>query len=106
MTEIEVYDTTQPPDSATGQRPVKARIRQRKAESGESLTVDKATESGQAEVKSESAADIRSDTRGKETETAAPTAWERFKNIFFIGAALLLVAALAGVIYRLFKLKK
>lgn len=106
VTEIEIYDTTQPPGSLTGKHPVKARIRQRKAESGESLTVESTTESAQTGVKAEAASSTESDTRSKEAVTAAPAAWEKFKNIFSTGAAIILLLASAGAVYKLFKFKR
>lgn len=106
VTEIEVYDTQQPADSVTGRHPVKARIRQRKTEGGESTEVEKAVESGQSDLKAEVATETESDTESRETVTAPPSAWEKFKNIFMSGAALLLLAALAVIVYKFFKRKK
>lgn len=106
VTEIEVYDTQQPPDSMTGRHPVKARIRQRKTEGGESTEVEKSVESGQSDFKAEAAAETESDTGSRETATVPPSAWEKFKNIFMGGAALLLLAALGIIVYKFFKCKK
>lgn len=99
MTEIEVYDTTQPTDSTTGRPPVKARIRQRHSENG--TEESRATEAGQSSTatESESAATYQGGTLDEVTVTAkkSPGLWERMKQGAAWAAAIMILTA-AGYI--------
>ena len=105
MTEIEVYDTEKPPDPETGQRPLKARIRQTHGE--ESQSNETATMS--AEDKTETTADVeveRLDTQVDEvtvTATKAPSLWERLKQGAAWVVSILILAAVGWIIYKIKK---
>lgn len=102
VTEIEVYDTTQPTDSATGRPPVKARIRQRHRENGTSES--RATEAGQSSTatETESAATYQGGTLDEVTVTAtkSPGLWERVRAGLAITAAIMILAAAGYIILR------
>ena len=102
MTEIEVYDTEKPPDSDTGERPLKARIRQTHDEenhSNESATMT-------AEDKTETTAEADETFDGgtldevRVTVTRTPGLWERLKQGATWSAALMILAAAGWIILR------
>lgn len=107
VTEIEVYDTTQPADSTTGRPPVKARIRQRHRENG--TEESRATEAGQSSTatKAESAATYQGGTLDEVTVTAtkSPSLWERLKQGAAWAAAIMILTAAGYIIYK-FKKRK
>lgn len=107
MTEIEVYDTTQPTDSTTGRPPVKARIRQRHRENGtEEIRAREAGQSSTA-TETESAATYQGGTLDEVTVTAtkSPGLWERVRAGLAISAATIVLAAAGYIIYKLKKRK-
>ncbi len=107
VTEIEVYDTTQPTDSTTGRPPVKARIRQRHRENG--TEESRATEAGQSSTatEAESAATYQGGTLDEVTVTAtkSPGLWERLKQGAAWAAAIMILTAAGYIIYKLKKRK-
>lgn len=106
QTEIEVYDTTQPADPATGLPPVKARVKQRHDRSGTSRSDEKAA----------TAATAGSDTaltyEGGEldevavTATKAPSLWEHLKRGAAWAAAIMIPAAAGWTVYKIKKRKR
>ena len=107
VTEIEVYDTTQPTDSTTGRPPVKARIRQRHRENG--TEESRATEAGQSSTatETESAATYQGGTLDEVTVTAtkSPGLWERLRQGAAWAAAIMILTAAGYIIYKLKKRK-
>ena len=107
-TEIEVYDTEKPPDPETGQRPLKARIRQKHGE--ESQSNETATMS--AEDKTETTAEAEQAVDGGTldevtvTATKALSLWERLKQGATWAAALMILAAAGWIIYKFKKRTK
>lgn len=103
MTEIEVYDTTQPKDPETGLRPVKARVKQRQDRTGTSRTVEQTTAAATAE------SDTALEYEGGEldevtvTTTKAQSLWERAKVAFRVLAAIIILAAAGWIIYKMKK---
>ncbi len=108
MTEVEIYDTTQPADPATGERPVKARIRQRHGEESHSRAQLEETASGTAEVTEEAAQTYEGGTLDEVTVTAtrAPSLWERAKVASQVLAAIMILAAAGWIVYKIRKRKK
>lgn len=102
MTEIEVYDTTQPTDSTTGMPPVKARIKQRHRENG--TEESRATEAGQSStVTKAERCEAHSQTTLDEvtvTATKSPGLWERVRAGLAISAAIMILAAAGYIILR------
>ena len=107
VTEIGVYDTTQPTDSTTGRPPVKARIRQRHRENG--TEESRATEAGQSSTatETESAATYQGGTLDEVTVTAtkSPGLWERLRQGAAWAAAIMILTAAGYIIYKLKKRK-
>ena len=107
MTEIEVYDTEKPPDPETGQRPLKARIRQKHGEESQSNETATMSAEDKTETTAEAEQTIDGGTLDEVTVTAtkAPSLWERAKVASQIGAAILILAAAGWIIYK-FKKRK
>lgn len=107
VTEIEVYDTEKPPDPETGQRTLKARIRQKHGE--ESQSNETATMSAEDKTKTTAEAEqtIDGGTLDEVTVTAtkAPSLWERLKQGAAWAAAIMILAAAGWIIYK-FKKRK
>ena len=102
VTEIEVYDTEKPPDPDTGERPLKARIRQTHDEenhSNESATMS-------AEDKTETTAEAEQTIDGgtldevRVTVTRTPGLWERLKQGAAWAVAILILASAGWLILR------
>ena len=106
-TEVEVYDTTQPADPATGKPPVKARIRQRHGEESQSRAQLEETASGTAEATEESEQTYEGSTLDEVTVTAtkAPGLWERMKQGAAWAMAITILAAAGLIIYKIKKRK-
>lgn len=104
MTEIEVYDTTQPTDSTTGRPPVKVRIRQRHREKDTEESL--ATEAGQSSTatETESATTYQGGTLDEVTVTAtkSPGLWERLKQGAVWATAIMILTAAGYIIYKFF----
>ncbi len=105
-TEIEIYDTTQPKDPATGLPPVKARVKQRHDQNGTSRTVEQTAAAATAE------SDTTLEYEGGEldevtvTATKAPSLWERMKQGAAWAAAIMILAAAGWIIYKFKKRKR
>lgn len=105
MTEVEIYDTTQPADPATGKPPVKARIRQTHGEEGQSRAQLEETASGTTEAKEEAEQTYEGGTLDEVTVTAtkAPSLWERMKQCAAWAAAIMILAAAGWIIFKIKK---
>lgn len=106
-TEVEIYDTTQPTDPATGNPPVKARIRQKHGEESQSRAQLEETGSGTAEATEEAEQTYKGSTLDEVTVTATkpPGLWERMKQGAAWAAALAILAAAGWIIYKIKKRK-
>ncbi len=104
MTEVEIYDTTQPADPATGERPVKARIRQRHGEESQSRGKLEETASGTTKATEEAATAYEGGTLDEVTVTATktPSLWERAKQGAAWAAAIMILAAAGWTVYKIF----
>lgn len=104
VTEVEIYDTTQPADPATGERPVKARIRQRHGEESQSRGKLEETASGTTKATEEAAQTYEGGTLDEVTVTAtrAPSLWERLKQGAAWAAAIMILAAAGWTVYKIF----
>ncbi|MDE6346813.1 MAG: hypothetical protein K2L55_09100 [Muribaculaceae bacterium] len=108
MTEVEIYDTTQPADPTTGEHPVKARIRQRHGEESQSRAQLEETAGGTAEATEEAAVE-RLDTQLSEvtvTAERAPSLWERLKQGAAWAAAIMILAGAGWIFFKIRKRKK
>ena len=103
VTEIEVYDTEKPPDPETGQRPLKARIRQKHGEESQSNETATMSAEDKTETTAEAEQTIDGGTLAEVTVTAtkAPSLWERLKQGATWGAALMILAVAVWIIYKL-----
>lgn len=102
MTEIEVYDTEKTPDPETGQRPLKARIRQKHGEESQSNETATMSAEDKTETTAEAEQTIDGGTLDEVTVTAtkAPSLWERLKQGATWSAALMILAAAGWIILR------
>lgn len=82
VTEIEVYDTEQPPDPETGKGPLKARIRQTHGDEARSNETATITTESNANVKTKAEQTFDGGTLEEltVTSTKAPSLWERLKQ--------------------------
>ncbi len=107
VTEIEVYDTEKPADPATGERPVKARIRQTHGE--ESRSAEAATMTAESETETATEAEQTYDGGTLEevevTATKAPSLWDRVKQGAAWAAAIMILAAAGWIVYKIKKRK-
>lgn len=105
-TEIEIYDTAQPKDPATGLPPVKARVKQRHDQNGTSRTVEQTAAAATAE--SDTALEYEGGELDEVTVTAtkAPSLWERAKVASQVLAAIMILAAAGWIIYKIKKRKR
>lgn len=105
VTQIEVYDTEKQPDPETGQRPLKAKIRQTHGE--ESQSNETATMSAEDKTETTAEAEVeRLDTQVDEvtvTATKAPSLWERLKQGAAWVVPILILAAAGWIIYKIKK---
>lgn len=103
VTEIEIYDTTQPADPETGTPPVKARVRQRQDRSGSSRLV----ETTEAATATETTRDLNYDGGTLDEVTVIATResslWERIKSGAAWASALIVLTAAGWIIYKLKK---
>ena len=104
VTEIEVYDTEKPPDPETGQRPLKARIRQKHGEESQSNETATMSAEDKTETTAEAEQTIDGGTLDEVTVTAtkAPSLWERLKQGATWAAAFMILAAAGWIIYKFF----
>lgn len=105
MTEIEIYDTTQPKDPETGRPPVKARVRQRYDQSGSSRTEEQTAAT--ATTESDNALTYEGGELDEVTVTAtkAPSLWERMKQGAAWATAIMILAAAGWIVYKIKKRK-
>lgn len=100
LTEIEIFDTTQPKDPATGDPPVKVRVKQRRDENGEIWAVERAATTDSDE------SDMTLEYEGGELEelevTACkpPSLWERAKDASRVLAAIIIPVIAGWIIYK------
>jgi len=108
VTEVEIYDTTQPADPTTGKPPVKARIRQTHGEESRNRAQLEETASGTAEATEEAAQTFDGGTLDEVTVTAtrAPSLWERLKQGAAWAAAIMILAAAGWIFFKIRKRKK
>ena len=102
MTEVEIYDTTQPADPATGNPPVKARIRQTHGEESRNRSQLEETASGTTEATEEAEQTYEGGTLDEVTVTATkpPGLWERAKVATQVLAAITILAAAGWIFLR------
>ncbi len=106
VTEIEIYDTTQPKDPETGRPPIKALVKQRQEQNGTSRTTE------QAATTATTASDAALEYEGGEldevtvTATKTPSLWERAKQGAAWAAAIMILAAAGWTVYKYQKRKK
>ena len=107
VTEIEVYDTEKPPDPDTGERPLKARIRQTHGEENHSNESATMTAEDKTETTAEAEQTIDGGTIDEVTVTAtkAPSLWERLKQGAAWVVAILILASAGWLIYKIKKRK-
>lgn len=107
VTEVEIYDTTQPADPATGKPPVKARIRQTHGEEIRNRAQLEETASGTTEATEEAEQIYEGGTLDEVTVTATrpPGLWERMKEGAAWAAALTILAAAGWIFYKIKKRK-
>ena len=102
VTDIEIYDTTQPKDPDTGRPPVKARVRQRHDSRGTSQTTEQST------VTATASEDAALEYFGGEldevtvTATKVPSLWERMKQGAAWATAIMILAAAGWTVYKIF----
>lgn len=103
MTEIEIYDTTQPKDPETGLPPVKARVKQRHDRSGTTRTEEQS--SAAATIGSDTAVDYNGGMLDEVVVTASrsPSLWERMKQGAALAGAIILLAAAGWIVIKIKK---
>lgn len=106
-TEVEIYDTTQPADPATGKPPVKARIRQTHGEESRTRAELEETASGTAEATEDAEQTYVGGTLDEVTVTAIKPRglWERMKQGAAWATALTILAAAGWIFYKIKKRK-
>lgn len=107
VTEIEVFDTEKPPDPETGQRPLKARIRQKHGEESQSNETATMSAEDKTETTAEAEQTIDGGTLDEVTVTAtkAPSLWERLKRGATWAVVIMILTAAGWIIYK-FKKRK
>lgn len=103
MTEIEVYDTTQPKDPDTGLPPVKVRVKQRHDRNGTSQTVEQTTAAGSLESDKDLTYYGGVLEEVTVTATKKPDLWEQAKAGILTTATILILAAAGWIIYKIKK---
>lgn len=108
MTEIEIYDTEKPADPTTGERPVKARIRQRHGEATteRAEAQSSATETTEATTTAEQVYDGGELAEVTVTAEKPPGLWERIKQGAAWAAAIMILAAAGWITTKLIKRRK
>ena len=104
MTEIEVYDTEKQPDPATGQRPLKAKIRAGVRQTIISNETADFTAEDKTETATESEQTIDGGTLDEVTVTGrspAPGFLERVKQGAAWATAIMILTAACWIIYKL-----
>ena len=109
VTEIEIYDTTQPADPVTGLSPIRARVRQRHDASGTVQTVEQSESKAKEETKAEASAEGSLTYNGGELAELVvkaekpPSLWDRIKQGAGWATAIILLVAVGWLIYKLKK---
>lgn len=103
VTEIEVYDTTQPKDPDTGLPPVKVRVKQRHDRNGTSQTVEQTTAAGSLESDKDLTYYGGELEEVTVTATKKPDLWEQAKAGILTTATILILAAAGWIIYKIKK---
>lgn len=105
VTEVEIYDTTQPADPATGKPPVRARIRQTHGGESRNRARLEETAGSTTEATEEAGQTYEGGTLDEVTVTASkpPGLWERMKQGAARAAALTLLAAAGWIFYKIKK---
>lgn len=103
VTEVEIYDTQATPDPVTGERPVKARIRQCTDSGGTTRETETIQTKKRAEV-----AETQTYNGGELSEAVVvaqkpPSLWERIKKGVMWGVAIIITAFAGYIIYKLKK---
>lgn len=106
VTEIEIYDTTQPKDPETGRPPIKALVKQRQEQNGTSRTTEQAAATAATESDSMLEYDGGELEEVTVTATRAPGLWERMKQGAAWAAAIMILAAAGWTVYKYQKRKK
>ena len=103
VTEIEIYDTSQPKDPDTGLPPVKARVKRRHDQSGTSRTVEQTAAT--ATTESDSGLVYEGGELDEVVVTAAktPGLWERLKQGAAWASAIIILAAAGWIIFKIKK---
>lgn len=103
VTEVEIYDTEAAPDPATGERPVKARIRQRTDRLGTSREVEDHRAKENTEVTETQTYDGGELSESVVVTQKPPSLWERIKKGVMWGVAIVILAFAGWIIYKLKK---
>lgn len=103
VTEIEIYDTTQPKDPDTGLPPVKARVKQRHDQNGTSRTTEQAAATATTESDSTLEYDGGELDEVTVTATKTPGLWERMKQGAAWASAIMILAAAGWIIFKIKK---
>ena len=103
VTEIEIYDTEKQADPATGERPLKAKIRQTHGEEHFSNEAADFTAEDKTETSTESVQTIDGGTLAEVTVTATkvPSLWERLKQGTTWAVAIMILTAAVWIIHKL-----
>ena len=108
VTEIEVYDTEKQPDPETGQRPLKAKIRQKHGEESQSNETATMSAEDKTETTAEAEQTFDGGTLDEVTVTGrspAPNFWERVKQGAAWSVAIMILTAAVWIIYKIKKRK-
>ena len=103
VTEIEIYDTTQPKDPDTGLPPVKARVKQRHDQNGTSRTTEQTAAADTTESDSTLEYDGGELDEVTVTATKTPGLWERMKQGAAWASAIMILAAAGWIIFKIKK---
>lgn len=103
VTEIEIYDTTQPKDPDTGLPPVKARVKQRHDQNGTSWTTEQTAAADTTESDSTLEYDGGELDEVTVTATKTPGLWERMKQGAAWASAIMILAAAGWIIFKIKK---
>lgn len=107
LTEIEYYDTQQPADSASGTRPLKARLRQRHEQQGIASRIAEISGEKQAELRETTSSELsmasKATARMEQESSKGPGAGALLKHIIARATGIIILAAACMIIYRLKK---
>ncbi|MCH5214986.1 MAG: hypothetical protein J1E97_07310 [Muribaculaceae bacterium] len=109
VTEIEIYDTTQPADPATGLPPIKARVKQRHDQNVTTETNARSEATARSEFKADAVMDSTATYKGSELDetvvaaSRTPSFRERVKQGAAWATAIIILTAAGWIIYKLKK---